>query len=151
MTFTEIFENFKNHSYIRRKCWNEDVFIQLRNTTKLIRKVIFKLYENNDFQSEIIYESYKKMNKLPKKIVMLNDDIKLSAEDLIADDWIDIEDLLPKEPVKPTSFWDYVDTLKDGSDDWRIAMDLGTKYHKEGKNPDEYLEEIINKVEHSKK
>ena len=146
MTFPEIFEQFKSHSYIRRESWNEDVFIQLRNTVKVIRKVIFKLCENNDFQSEIMYESYRKMNKLPKKIVMLNDDIKLSAEDLLADDWVDIEDLLPKEPVKPTTFWDYVDTLKDGSDDWSYAMKLGQKYHNAGKNPDEYLDEIIKKV-----
>ena len=41
MTFTEIFENFKNHSYIRRECWSEDVFIQLRNTATLIRLVMF--------------------------------------------------------------------------------------------------------------
>jgi len=150
MTFTEIFENFKNHSYIRRECWSEDVFIQLRNTAKLIRKVIFKLCENNDFQSEIMYESYRKMNKLPKKIVMLDDDIKLSAEDLIADDWIDIDDYKrSKEHVKYKSFWEYIDTLDSYSDEWYIAMDLGTKYHKEGKNPDEYLDEIIKKVKKS--
>lgn len=147
MTFPEIFENFKNHSYIRRESWDEDVFIQLRNTVKLIRKVVFKLCENNDFQSEIIYESYRKMNRLPKKIVMLNDDIKLSAEDLIADDWIDIDDLMPKPSKEPKTLWEYVDTLEDGSDKWRIAIDLGSKYHKAGKNPDEYLEEIIKKVE----
>ena len=35
---------------------------------------------------------------------------------------------------------------EDGSDDWRYAMQLGQKYHKGGKNPDEYLEEIIKKV-----
>ena len=46
----------------------------------------------------------------------------------------------------PKTFWDYIDTLKDGSDEWRIAMDLGSKYHNEGKNPDNYIDEIINKV-----
>lgn len=44
------------------------------------------------------------------------------------------------------TFWDYIDTLKDGSDEWRIAMDLGAKYHREGKNPDNYINEIIEKV-----
>ena len=44
------------------------------------------------------------------------------------------------------TFWDYLDTLKDGTDEWRIAMDLGSKYHREGKNPDNYLDEIIAKV-----
>lgn len=44
------------------------------------------------------------------------------------------------------SFWDYIETLEKNSDEWRIVMDLGTKYHKEGKNPDEYLQEIIQEV-----
>lgn len=129
MKFPEIFENFKNHSYIRRKSWSEDTFVQLRHTTVLIRLVKFEI------------------GKSPET---LDNDIRLSAEDLLSDDWIDIEDLMPKEPIKPTTFWDYLDTLEDGSDDWRYAMQLGQKYHNAGKNPDEYLEEIIKKVEYSK-
>lgn len=82
-----------------------------------------------------------------KTINTLNNDVRLSTEDLIADDWIDIDNYKkPKETVKPTTFWEYVDTLEDETDKWRKVMDLGSKYHKAGKNPDEYLEEIINKV-----
>ena len=125
MTFPEIFEQFKNHSYIKRESWEENSFIQLRNTKPLIRLVTFEI---------------------GKSPYMISDDIGLSTEDLLAEDWIDIEDLMPKEPVKPTTFWDYVSTLKNGSDEWKIAIDLGSKYHKEGKNPDEYLDEIIKKV-----
>lgn len=76
MTFPEIFENFKNHSYIRRKRWSKDVFVQLRHTATLIRLIMF---ETTD------------ISKM-KTINTLNNDIKLSAEDLIADDWIDIDD-----------------------------------------------------------
>ena len=125
MTFPEIFEQFKNHSYIRRESWSNDTFIQLRSTTTLIRLVVFEV------------------GKTPHT---LDNDYRIPAEDLLGDDWIDIEDLMPKEPVKPTTFWDYVNTLENGSDEWKIAIDLGSKYHKEGKNPDEYLEEIIKKV-----
>lgn len=129
MTFVEIFENFKNHSYIRRESWSEDVFIQLRST--LIRLVMFATADTSKM----------------KTINTLNNDVRLSAEDLIADDWIDIDNYKkPKETVKPTTFWEYVDTLEDETDKWRKVMDLGSKYHKAGKNPDEYLEEIINKV-----
>lgn len=132
MTFTEIFENFKNHSYIRRECWSEDVFIQFRNTAPLIRLVMFETSDTAKM----------------KAINTLNNDVRLSAEDLIADDWIDIDDYKrSKEPIKPTSFWGYIDTLEDGSDKWRKVIDLGSKYHKSGKNPDEYLDEIIKKVE----
>ena len=128
MTFPDIFEKFKNHSYIRRESWEENSFIQLRNTKPLIRLVTFEI------------------GKSPYTI---SDDIGLSTEDLLAEDWIDIEDLMPKEPVKPTTLWEYIDTLEDGSDEWRIAIDLGSKYHKAGKNPDEYLDEIIKKVKKS--
>lgn len=126
MTFPEIFENFKKHSYIRRKSWSKDVFVQLRHTAVLIRLVKFEI------------------EKSPET---LDNDIRLSAEDLIADDWIDIDDLMPKDKVKPTTLWEYIDTLEDNSDEWRKAIDLGTKYHKAGKNPDEYIDEIIKKVE----
>jgi len=128
MTFPEIFEQFKNHSYIRRKSWSNDVFIQLRSTAALIRLVVFEV------------------GKTPHT---LDNDYRIPAEDLLGDDWIDIEDLIPKEPVKPTTFWDYLDTLEDGSDDWRYAMQLGQKYHNAGKNPDDYLDEIIKKVKKS--
>ena len=128
MTFPEIFEQFKSHSYIRRKSWSNDVFIQLRSTATLIRLVKFEI------------------GKTP---FTLNDNIRLTAGDLLADDWIDIEDLMSKEPVNVKTFWDYVDTLEDGSDDWCYAMQLGQKYHNAGKNPDEYLDEIIKKVKKS--
>ena len=125
MTFPEIFEQFKSHSYIRRKKWSEDVFIQLRVTTTLVRLVVFEA------------------GKAPHT---LDNDYRIPAEDLLGDDWIDIDDLMPKSSKKPTTLWEYIDTLENGSDEWRIAIDLGTKYHKAGKNPDDHLDEIIKKV-----
>lgn len=78
MTFPEIFEQFKSHSYIRRKSWSNDVFIQLRSTTTLIRLVVFEV------------------GKTPHT---LDYDYRIPAADLLGDDWIDIEDLMPKEPM----------------------------------------------------
>ena len=128
MTFPEIFENFKNHSYIRRESWEENSFIQLRNTKPLIRLVTFEI---------------------GKSPYMISDDIGLSTEDLLAEDWIDIEDLMPKEPINIKSFWEYIDTLNPYSDEWRNAMNIGQSYYKAGKNADDYLEEIIKKVKKS--
>lgn len=125
MTFPEIFEQFKSHSYIRRTSWNKDMFIQLRSTVAQIRLVKFEMCK-----TPITFDEY----------------ITLNAIDLLADDWIDIEDLMPKKKETPKTFWDYLDTLEDGSDDWRYAMQLGGKYRNAGKNPDEYLDEIIKKV-----
>lgn len=128
MTFPEIFEQFKNHSYIRRKSWTNDVFIQLRVTTTLVRLVVFEA------------------GKAPHT---LDNDYRIPAEDLLGDDWIDIDDLMPKPSKKPTTLWEYIDTLENGSDEWRIAIDLGIKYHKAGKNPDDHLDEIIKNVKKS--
>ena len=50
----------------------------------------------------------------------------------------------------PNTFWNYIDTLPDNSDIWRYAMNISKKYHNEGKNPDDYLDEIINEVENVK-
>ena len=76
MTFVEIFEKFKNHSYIRRESWSENTFIQLRRTTTLIRLAMFATADTPNMNA----------------INTLNNDIRLSAEDLLADDWVDIED-----------------------------------------------------------
>jgi hypothetical protein len=78
MTFVEIFEKFKNHSYIRRESWSENTFIQLRHTANLIRFVMFATADTPNM----------------KAINVLNNDIRLSADDLLADDWVDIDDLI---------------------------------------------------------
>ena len=79
MTFTEIFENFKNHSYIRRESWSENTFIQLRHT--VVNQIRFVMFATADTPNM-------------KAINVLNNDIRLSADDLLADDWVDIDDLI---------------------------------------------------------
>lgn len=56
------------------------------------------------------------------------------------------EDEIRNKFKKPT-FWDYVASLEDGSDEWRVAIDTGTKYFNIHKNPDDYLNDIKNEVE----
>jgi len=56
------------------------------------------------------------------------------------------EDEIRNKFKKPT-FWDYVRQLEDGSDEWRVAIDTGTKYFNMNKNPDDYLEDIKFEVE----
>ena len=56
------------------------------------------------------------------------------------------EDEIRNKFKKPT-FWDYVAQLEDGSDEWRIAMNIGKKYFNMCKNPDDYLEDIKGEVE----
>ena len=76
MTFPEVFESFKNNRYLRRKSWNPKLFINLRHNVPLIRLVMFTSDKHNT-----------------KEIEILNNDIRLCADDLLADDWENINNL----------------------------------------------------------
>ena len=79
MTFPEIFGNFKNHSYIRRKSWSKHVFAQYRHAVALMRLVWFT--------DDNIEDSCK------SAVDTLSNDFKFTAEDLLADDWVNIDEL----------------------------------------------------------
>ena len=71
MTFPEIFDKFKKNDYVRRECWSKNTFIQLRRTTPLIRLIMFATADTPNM----------------KAVTTLQNDVRLSAEDLLADDW----------------------------------------------------------------
>jgi hypothetical protein len=91
MTFTEIFDNLKNHSYIRRESWSKDVFIQYRHTAPLIRLIKFEELSND--LNTVIGLSREKANQHGRQIIILNNDIRITAEDLFANDWKDIDNV----------------------------------------------------------
>ena len=76
MTFPEVFESLKSHRYLRRKSWSPKLFINLRHTVPLIRLVMFTADK---------YDM--------KAIKILSNDIRLSANDALADDWEIFNDL----------------------------------------------------------
>ena len=87
MAFEKVLENFKNQSYIKRECWGENLFVQLRNDseTPLIRMVQFvdcdTMYDN------VSIKAMQKIGLSPKQIRLLDNDVRFSAEDILADDW----------------------------------------------------------------
>ena len=87
MLFKEILENFKKHSYIRRECWGENLFVQLRDDseTPLIRMVQF--VECDPFNDTVSMKAMRITGMTPKQIHVLNNDIRFSAEDILASDW----------------------------------------------------------------
>lgn len=119
MTFPEIIEKFKNRCYIRRKCWSKNIFIQYCSDNGLIRMV--------QMENEC-------------SPVVLDNDFRMTAIDLLSDDWIALSKLASE------TFWEYVRTLKEYSDEWRLAMEIGQQYHDSGKNLDDYLKEIKEKI-----
>lgn len=52
-----------------------------------------------------------------------------------------------QETIKIETIFDYIKTLEDGSDKWRQAFIEMDKYVRDGKDPNEYLQEIMKKVE----
>lgn len=72
MTFAAIINNFKNHDYIRRESWPSNTFIQLRLTCNLIRYVAFIDSDTTDIP----------------EMRIINNDVRFSAEDVLAEDWI---------------------------------------------------------------
>lgn len=79
MTFPEIFDDFKNHSYIRRKSWSKHIFAQYRHAVSLIRLVWF-----TDDNME---------DSCKSAVDTLSNDFRFTAEDLLADDWVNIDEL----------------------------------------------------------
>ena len=54
---------------------------------------------------------------------------------------------------KPKTFWEFIGRINKEDNDrllWTYAMNLGQKYHNEGKNPDDYLDEIMEDVNNTK-
>ena len=76
MTFPEVFESLKSHRYLRRKSWNPKLFINLRHNVPLICLAMFTSDKPNINEIKII-----------------SNDIRLCADDLLADDWENINNL----------------------------------------------------------
>lgn len=55
---------------------------------------------------------------------------------------------VPEEP-KHSPFFDYIKTLDtpETYDEWRLAYDVAERYMRDGKDPDDHLEEIKQEVE----
>lgn len=81
MTFQDICNEYAAHSYIRRSVWPEHEFIQLMRTKPAIRRVKFNCVTTNDVTQY----------KNETMIMTLQENITIGAEDLSADDWIDID------------------------------------------------------------
>jgi len=77
MTFGEIFEALKKHDFVRRQSWAEHVFIQYRYTAPLIRMVRLASGAEEDRDLPVINT--------------LDNNYRVTADDLFATDWINID------------------------------------------------------------
>ena len=59
----------------------------------------------------------------------------------------EVECIVPEKlGYKKDAFWDYMTSVDKKSDFFREMMDMGSEYFNAGKNPDKYLNEIIDNV-----
>lgn len=86
MSFSEILEDFKNHKYIRRESWAENMFIQLSPSNSTIQSIQFEDIPNNLKSFTVI--ANEALGIKPKSIFIIDTDIRLTADDILANDWI---------------------------------------------------------------
>ena len=107
----------------------------------------------NEIQKEkicqMIYDWLLRHNAFSGEHVMQDDDCQIYASELLSEiaDIKDVTEDLDKSSKKFDSIFEYARTLKDGTDKWRFVIDTATKYAKENKNPNDYIEEIITLTE----
>jgi hypothetical protein len=53
------------------------------------------------------------------------------------------EQLVPPNHKYSKTYWEYVDTLEQYSDEWRRIIDLGQLWHSQGLDLDECIKDII--------
>ena len=58
-----------------------------------------------------------------------------------------LEIVKEEEPQKFKSIFDYIKTLPEKTDKWRYAVDLACDYVNNGKDPDKFIDKIIEKAE----
>lgn len=140
----------------------------------LIKDRMNNLYEPHPFMYHADYNTFQLVFKFEDWTKIINDGkehIQTIAEYTNADDAVlckwqddDLDSVLDKVKEwneshrivekkeekkienKKQSFWDFVKTLKNNDDIWTYAMNLGQKFHNEGKNPDDHIDYIIDEV-----
>ncbi len=108
----------------------------------------------NELQKEqicnIVYDYLTKYGAWGGEMVGQDDEAQIGAIQL-ACDLADVKDVtLDIDKVNDNNYntiWDYINSLPEGSDKWKYAIDISRKYHQNSKNPDCYVLEIKQKVD----
>lgn len=106
------------------------------NITPDVKKA--KKYKNYDEAKKKAYQ-IEEVNGVETFIVKYTTTVEVEHTDMI----------VPFKSQNKLTFWDYIDTINREKEygKWRLAMDIGTEYHANAKDPDKFLDEIIQKVE----
>lgn len=114
--------------------WTERV--EATNITPDAKKA--KKYKDYDEAKKKAFQ-ITEMNGVVTFVIRYTTTVEIEHMDMIA----------PFKSQNKLTFWDYIDTINRDKeyDKWRIAMEIGAEYNAMGKNPDKFVDEIVQKVE----
>ncbi len=94
------------------------------------------------------YTNYNKAKTKAQQIAEINNLVTCVIKYTITIQTEYIDMIIPPNCSSYPTFWDYIKTINQDKeyDKWRLAMDIAREYHVKGKNPDDYIKEIIDEV-----
>ena len=138
----------------------------MENTTTVKEYFIIKIRRANDtigywseqpedtnFTSDVEmakkYEDYDEAKKKAFQITELNGVVTFVVKYTITVEIEHTDMVAPFKSPSKLTFWDYIATINREKEynKWRLAMDIATEYNAKAKDPDKFLDEIIQKVE----
>lgn len=95
------------------------------------------------------YKDYDEAKKKAFQITEMNEVVTFVVKYTTTVEIEHIDMIAPFKSPKKLKFWDYIVTINKEKeyDKWRLTMDTASEYHAMAKDPDEFLDEIIQKVE----
>lgn len=95
------------------------------------------------------YKDYNEAKKKALQIMEMNGVVTSIVKYTTTVDIEYMDTISPFKSPNKLTFWDYIDTINRDKeyDKWRLAIDIGAEYHAMSKDPDKFIDEIIQKVE----
>ena len=130
----------------------EHFVIKIRRTDDTIVYWTTRLEKTNitpDVGKAKKYKNYDEAKKKAFQITGMNGVVTYVVKYTTTVEVEHVDMIAPFKSPKKLKFWDYIDTINQEKeyDKWRLTMDIAKEYNDMAKDPDEFLDEIIQKVE----
>ena len=152
--------------YICTVLINQTTINKMENTTTVKEHFIIKIRQNDDsivYWTERLkgtnitpdvekakkYKDYDEAKKKAFQITEMNGVVTFVVKYTTTVEIEHTDVIAPFKSPKKLKFWDYIVTIDQEKeyDKWRLTMDTASEYHAMAKDPDEFIDEIIQKVE----
>lgn len=95
------------------------------------------------------YKDYDEAKKKASQITEMNGVVTFIVKYTTTVEIEHTDVIVPFKSPNKLTFWDYIATINQEKeyDKWRLTMEIATEYKEMAKDPDKFLDEIIQKVE----